>query len=32
VPSEDSDLYRLAMNEDELIKFLGQAELSLHLT
>ena len=30
--SEDADLYRSAMNEDELINFLGQVEFSLHLT
>jgi hypothetical protein len=30
--SEDTDLYRSAMNEDELINFLGQVELGLHPT
>jgi hypothetical protein len=30
--SEDADLYRSAMNEDELINFLGQVEFSLHPT
>ncbi len=30
--SEDADIYRSAMNEDELINFLDQVEFSLHLT
>jgi hypothetical protein len=30
--SKDVDLYRAAINEDELIGFLGQVEFSLHLT
>jgi hypothetical protein len=30
--SEDADLYRSAMNEVELINFLGQVEFSLNLT
>jgi hypothetical protein len=30
--SKDADLYRSVMDEDELISFLGQVELSLHLT
>jgi hypothetical protein len=30
--SGDADIYRAAMNEDEIINFLGQMEFSLHLT
>ncbi len=30
--SDDTDLHRVTMNEDELINFLGQVEFSLYLT